>query len=413
MTSTNLLSFPTLVETPFIIATIGNYTFGMVEVDKGTNYIDITFPNFITSLTVTKINGQVNMYSLSMTYQISAGDDPNMLEHVFSEVSNNRKIILTYGDWSFPTHIYKEEEALITNVKSKVDFSQSRIIYEISAVSTALKLLSSKFTFPQVRAKGSTILNNLLQTPQYGITKVFPGMVNKKAVASLNLIPTDDAVIEVEQMTQGTVLDRLNQVVGSMKSTSDPTAVYGLVIIDDNKNELNGPYFKVVKTSASTSASTPDNTYSIDIGYPGDNFVTSFQLSSDEQWTILYNTAKESGVQQYLKRIDHNGKLHTIPSNSVTRNSELKTSSQDESWWRQVTSYPIQATIELKGLVRPSMLMQYLKINSYFYGQKHISSGLYNITKQVDNISASGYKTTLSLLRTRGDLDPYTYNMRG
>ena len=49
------------------------------------------------------------------------------------------------------------------------------------------------------------------------------------------------------------------------------------------------------------------------------------------------------------------------------------------------------------------MLMSYIKINTYFYGQKHISSGLYVITKQEDSISADGYRTTLSLTRISGE----------
>jgi hypothetical protein len=44
--------------------------------------------------------------------------------------------------------------------------------------------------------------------------------------------------------------------------------------------------------------------------------------------------------------------------------------------------------------------MQYVRLNVIFPGgNKHISSGLYIVTKQVDNISGDGYKTTLSLTR--------------
>ena len=47
--------------------------------------------------------------------------------------------------------------------------------------------------------------------------------------------------------------------------------------------------------------------------------------------------------------------------------------------------------------------MDYVKVNAYFYGHKHISSGLYIITKQEDMISDQGYKTTLTLTRLSGD----------
>ena len=69
-----------------------------------------------------------------------------------------------------------------------------------------------------------------------------------------------------------------------------------------------------------------------------------------------------------------------------------------------MTQFPIQARVTIKGLTRPSILMTYLKLNVWFNGGlKHISSGMYIITKQEDTIDSSGYKTTLELLRVEGD----------
>ena len=65
-----------------------------------------------------------------------------------------------------------------------------------------------------------------------------------------------------------------------------------------------------------------------------------------------------------------------------------------------MTRYPIAATIKLQGLLRPATLMQYVRLNVLFPGgKKHISSGLYIVTKQLDEIGESGYFTTLSLTR--------------
>ena len=43
--------------------------------------------------------------------------------------------------------------------------------------------------------------------------------------------------------------------------------------------------------------------------------------------------------------------------------------------------------------------MTYIRINTMFYGQKDMASGLYVVTDQTDNLSANGYTTTLTLLR--------------
>ena len=68
-----------------------------------------------------------------------------------------------------------------------------------------------------------------------------------------------------------------------------------------------------------------------------------------------------------------------------------------------MTEYPIKVTITLKGLLRPAILMSYVRLNVYYWGKKHISSGLYVITSQSDSISESGYRTTLTMTRVGKD----------
>ena len=77
----DLLSYPALVETPYITVEIAGVTFGLYQ--KRGNAI--TFPNFVKSLNIVKINGQLNTYSLKLTYQIQAGEDPNYMDAIFSK----------------------------------------------------------------------------------------------------------------------------------------------------------------------------------------------------------------------------------------------------------------------------------------------------------------------------------------
>lgn len=70
-----------------------------------------------------------------------------------------------------------------------------------------------------------------------------------------------------------------------------------------------------------------------------------------------------------------------------------------------MTSFPINVTLTVKGLIKPAILMSYVYLDCRFYGNKHYSSGYYTITKQTDSVSASGFKTTLNLLRVGGDDD--------
>ena len=63
----NLLSYQTFVEAPFIILTIGEYTFGAYKRTQapdstGVTY-KVTYPNYMESLSIVKINGAIKFMS--------------------------------------------------------------------------------------------------------------------------------------------------------------------------------------------------------------------------------------------------------------------------------------------------------------------------------------------------------------
>ena len=179
---------------------------------------------------------------------------------------------------------------------------------------------------------------------------------------------------------------------------------YFLSIVDDIKNEYNGPYFKITEIPTSIQSGVDLDSYEIDVGYPTRNYITNFSIDNNETWSILFDYSGAIKNQDYIYRIDSNGRMKSELSPNITTSANyMKTTAQDKSWWSLVTSYPITAKLTLKGLIRPTMLMNYVKINVLFYGQKHIASGIYAITRQEDTIDRSGYRTTLSLMRVGKD----------
>ena len=144
----------------------------------------------------------------------------------------------------------------------------------------------------------------------------------------------------------------------------------------------------------------------MDIGYPSGSYVSSFTVNSDNTWSILYDYSKEIQQPQYSYSINKEGDVVSVESPAITKSSKyLKTTEADKTWWTQMTQFPITAKLTIKGLLRPTLLMTYIKVNTYFFGHKHVSSGLYIITRQEDSIDSNGYKTTLSLTRISGDTD--------
>ena len=417
---TSLLTTPTLVESPFIILKVGKYKFGSYvktnkyDTEKMQDRYEVTYPNYMTSIDIVKINGVVNQYTIQMVYQIQAGQDPNLIDKIFSKVGYGT-VYISYGDWMSRNFIYKEEEAIITNLTSNVDFANSRITYTLKCTSNAIALLGGYYNFSATEAKPSDLLYNMLygSNSTYKLLDSFPGKKNRDLVKSKGLIRSDDAVVKIEAKQGMDALSYVNYLVSCMTDLESSTeglrrSNYYLTICDDNSGEFGGTYFKITKMTRDINSISLDtsNTYEVDIGYPGDTLVTNFNIVNDNSWALLYNYSQEVLPETYTYNIDDSGNIIQTSSPNIMLSSNYnRVTETQRSWWTEMTQFPITATLEIKGLVRPALLMTYVRINALFYGQRHTSSGLYVITKQEDKIDANGYRTILSLTRVAGDLD--------
>ena len=353
--SNSLISYQNKVENPFIIVKIGEYTFGHCEpYNKSRLKTIVTYPNFLTGLNIRKINGAINTYIIRMVYAITQNDDPNMLERVFSSISDSRKIYITYGDWSLPQYVYKDEEAMLTEISSNVDFNNSKIEYTLKATSVALSMSAGIEPFPAKREKPSTEIKRLIKSEQYGLKRIFTGMANLDDSQLNQLIASDDQVVELKAQSC-TPLDYINYLVSCMTfkdeklNTDLKESRYYWTSFDDIGNEYGGPYFKVIKVTANAKYNLAYNAYQIDVGYPSGNFVSSFTLNNNASWAILYKHSKAVDLPSYTYDIDEHGNTIATYSPAVTTSSKYGTTVEySKDWWSKMTQYPISAKITIK-----------------------------------------------------------------
>jgi hypothetical protein len=234
-------------------------------------------------------------------------------------------------------------------------------------------------------------------------------MRNFTTTSFANLIAQDDKEVQIEAKESINILDYIAYLVSCMTCISDKggnlkDSLYYWAVYDDIGSEFGGQYFMIRKVTAGAKYNVTYNTYEVDVGYPSGSQVTQFSINADDSWAIIYNYGQKIKQPSYSYYINDKGETMVADSPSLTDTSVYgRDKEANKNWWTQVTQFPITATLTIKGLLRPSMLMSYVKINSYFYGNKHVSSGLYIITKQVDDINENGYRTTLSLTRISGD----------
>jgi hypothetical protein len=416
----SLLSSQARIQVPWIKVTIGDYTFGIFD-EKTKQWFSnnegffeacsIQYPQYVKSLNIIKINGQVNNYTLYIDYPVTQFDDPNFFEKVFSSVSKTRKIIFTYGDAETPGYIYKNEEAIITNVSQDFNLVGSVITYTVKAISSAALTTDGSITkpAPSKKVKPSDEIKKLFKENK-SLQNTFTGM----SVSDLDrLIAGDDAEVVLESKQNISALDYLNYLTGCMVPSGSTSKlskdIYVLTLYDDSVLNADatlsrkGPYFKVSKVSTVMEHS---DAYDIDIGIQTSTIVRSFTIENNANYSIYYEYQNLAHPENYVRRIGDDGNWEDVYApTSMAKGSGFDTKSSDQVWWTKATQFPINATIQIQGLLRPATLMQYVRLNVIFPGgKKHLSSGLYIVTRQVDDIGPNGYATTLSMTRINSDI---------
>lgn len=383
------------VEAPFIELDIGGYKIG----SYGGNLDQ--YPNYVTELQVSKQNGIINQYTITLIHQVRYGDDPNLLDELLSRV-NYDKISIKYGDCNSGTY-FQDTEAIITNVSMNRSYTNMNISYTIEATSAGELVKTYTTNFPAVTDKPSNVLRNLIygtDSVSQALQSAFPGMKNKVFVESNNLIPNNDAVVNLDAQHNVNAIDYMNYLVANMSNQVVDDVIrqstYYLTFIDNDPNNIDGAYFKVKEVSADINPyAITDKVYNITIGY-NDDIVYNFSVDTTDSWELLYKNSEKS--TEYFYSITNNGNVEKTFSPTLVSATNAM-SEIGKNWWTQMVKFPITASLTIKGLLKPIMLMDYINIDVLFYGVPHITSGVYAIVGQTDRLSGIGYTTTLSLIR--------------
>lgn len=373
----DLLQFPSLVEAPLVNIDFNGYVIGTLG-NTGDAY-----PNYITSIDVNKMNGKIHQYTIQLTYGIRLGDDPNLIDELLSSVGYTKPIKILYGDASNPSMLYKEESAFITEVKMNENVGSSSINYTINAISASANLLASQHVYPTRVDKPSNIIKEVIRTDK-AIKESFP-LMTEAFISQNHLIPSDDMTIKISGMQDVDAITYINYLTSCMQSmTGDKTYAVNYC----------GDYFSIDVISKDGS----NDFYEIDIGYPS-SIVMDFAIKENTYWPAVYEyNASIPGQWNYS--INNSGDVIKRQELNLTKNKRFNvTTMTDAQWWKQVTEYPITAGLTIKGLVKPIILGSYIKINTLFYGEVDLASGLYFVVGQKDTLTSSGYRTTLELLR--------------
>lgn len=397
--------YSTLVEAPFAELTIGGVTFGTYQKSSIKKY-----PNYIQSVEATKTNGSINSYKIELIHQVAPGDNPNYIAELLS-TNGFEKIRLTYGDGASGTY-FRDVEALLTNVNTSFDFVNNLIRYSLEATSLSYLTATTRMNFAETTSKPSTVIMNLLKNKTAAITDYFSGMEDVNKVAELGLIPTNDAEVKIEAVKNKNIIEYLTYLTSLMTNENKQIAensTYYLTINDEQYQGVGNTFS--IKEVVSSNMKVDSLVYEVDLGYPDNNKVFDFSITSNYAWAAAMKTS--SKLTSYRYDINNSGKVIKSDGSPIIKN-DLNSNAYtiDNNTWKQLTRFPITANLTVKGLMAPILLLTYIKINNYYFGSKRITSGLYIVTEQKDTISGNGCRSMLGLTRVAGDDESITVDGR-
>ena len=384
-----------LIAAPFIGVEFGGAKFGLTpNYNRNTMVRDILYA---TQLTVNKkASGQVNTYQLAMTYTVEPGSDPNYIDYIISR-AEDRKIFFNYGDASQPEYSYVREQGIISSITPNISFATNSISYQINATSSVSLSYAIARSYSSVTDQPSNVIRRLLYNEKdNGLLDLFSGMQNREKVELNKWIPNDDKVVFIDATEDMSPLDYVRLLLSKMIA---PDNSFYAMLIHDEPDNVDGPYFEIVN---SVLHQGKGNFYSVDIdvGYPSDVPIYSF--------TPTLNTSLAL-ITPFQQKLDTDRIININVAGEVQRTSTpslaIKNGAAEpglQQWWKTMTSYPVTAKLVTRGLIKPSILCDYLRINVLFFGQPYTLSGYYMVVGQIDTISRSGYSTELSLIRVEG-----------
>jgi hypothetical protein len=166
--------------------------------------------------------------------------------------------------------------------------------------------------------KPSDEIKRLLLSNKYGLTQLFTGM-NRNNLD--RLIAGDDKTVEIQTKKNISAIDYVTYLVSCMipnstrQNTKADSDIYILTIHDDSVYEkvndelglnIQGSYFKVSRISHKINK---NDAFTIDLGFGNSGtIVTGFSIEQDENYSLLYDYANSLNPNNYVQRLDNNGK---------------------------------------------------------------------------------------------------------
>jgi len=276
---------------------------------------------------------------------------------------------------------------IITNYT--VEVRNGLLTYHLTATSTLINNLEDKYNFEtKENMRCTDVAVDVLKNYVKGYTIEFDDGVEG----------TDCVLETVDGATDSTVFDYVKTLLGSAIHKSQANIenidikdkiTYNFIIEESNKKRIRITKFdpKSIKQDELLVFNWMDK---------GNNLVVDFSFNFNGSILMSSSYLDKTSVRIALDS-EGNEILTTTSGSAIKASSDI--SAKKNTWAQAVNNLAYTASLTMIGLPCEVQIGTYVKIIPLIYGEAHMSAGYYLIQKMTDNISTSGYLTTIELMR--------------
>ena len=409
--------------TPYLMFQIGDDDTGVVFTTHSKN------SNYFMSFSHTHSGaGAANEFTLTLAFAPSPTTDISKMEKLFNTTSCKYR----YG-YDQPYVLSPTYKGIL--LKYSVSMNNNLLTYTLSGYGSVIESNEHKFSFEQIGeyvTETSSDSTTITTTVKNGIrpTEFLAGEVNKKAKSYHKKISIDKNAYQKDQevvipamseMTLPEVIDKVLSLAYCLDSDgqNDGSQFYYYTIPHHAYDEVDEFVVKrVVKDNSVISKITT----AIEFDWGGlsfnkspytANIVQNFSAEYDGSIAIAA-TSQDTDGGENVYALDKYGQVVTtrLIADSAKAGDDLS-NIQIENYnkWAKLTQYSYEATLELVGIPCEIPMGTYIKVRPLIYGIEHHTGGTYFTETQTDKLDASGFSTTVKLLKVLDERDSAIYQV--
>lgn len=396
------------INTPFVEFTINGTTFATYKNQDYFMQMSCTYAG-VGNDPIVMSGGQGNQFSIQLVYMPKPNQDPNYVDELLAGVTADNKLCtLRFGYSGIPGYNLTSStyDCIITGYS--LTLQNNFLYYTIQCVSQGLIFREKRFTF--YKGKDVNPIDWIYRCwSKSGVDKYYGLEIDQDIYGHVeemdigyNKDNEGNIIDNTNTLADVTVFQFLTTILENVKDRDDDNAVYWYELCDSTDKKVVMIHRTVIESDDNLEKLA---SFTFDWGgnhqdNSTNNLVLGFECDYKGEMNIAVSDKnffeKKFGIDSTgneLYASGYNNYEYLVPDYlrvDYARNSKF---------WSRAVTWAYTAQLEILGVPADIPIGAYIEVNPLIYGRKHHTAGVYAIVGARCDISASGFRTNLSLMK--------------